>query len=216
MKTVSIVVHEYKELSDSAKEAVIDALSKDNVAFDWWQFIFEDAREVGVRITSFNFDKNPYCYGEFIEGAKETVAKIVENHGVDCETYKIAKAFQVGQIVNVDEFLQRILENYCILLQKEYEYMTSKEAVLKIIAMNNYRFAADGTLIKMGEWTRQSGLLGDCEIDKIREAVRSLEEAVAEELNLYDENKEQPDTPKHDALDVLLTALVECDNVLSK
>ena len=44
------------------------------------------------------------------------------------------------------EFLKSILEDYSIILQKEYEYLTSREAVEETIEANDYHFTENGNL----------------------------------------------------------------------
>ena len=45
-----------------------------------------------------------------------------------------------------EEFLKSLLEDYRIILENEYEYLTSKEAILETIEANDYEFTADGTI----------------------------------------------------------------------
>ena len=42
------------------------------------------------------------------------------------------------------EFRRSILEDYRIILQTEFEYLTSEEAIVEIIEANEYEFTADG------------------------------------------------------------------------
>ncbi len=45
-----------------------------------------------------------------------------------------------------DEFLKELLEDYRIILQKEYEYQTSEEAIIGTIEANEYEFTQDGKM----------------------------------------------------------------------
>ena len=49
-------------------------------------------------------------------------------------------------IIIEDEFLKSLLEDYSIILQKEYEYQTSEEAIIESIKANDYEFTEDGKL----------------------------------------------------------------------
>ena len=89
-------------------------------------------------------------------------AAILENHGEVCETYATAKEYQAklkhfneddedetsveydALQETKDEFLQALLEDYRMLLQKEYEYQTSEEAIIDTIKANEYEFTEDG------------------------------------------------------------------------
>ena len=45
------------------------------------------------------------------------------------------------------EFLRSLCEDYRIILQKEYEYLTSEEAIIETIEVNEYEFTEEGELI---------------------------------------------------------------------
>ena len=123
-----------------------------NVDYDWWTFAYDNAENMGIKITGFGLDRRRHATGEFIYDALHTAHKIMSKHGEQCETYKTAQAFinERDNIVNnaerdengdfVDEyeldsqldeveeqFLADILEDYSIILQNEYEYLTSNE-----------------------------------------------------------------------------------------
>ena len=149
-------VYPFDELSDDAKETAIECLSEINVDYEWWDSIFDDAAQVGIKIEEFDIDRSAFCHG-IIEDIEETVNLIVESHGDMCETYKTAKAFIDAIPRNEDatdddyndidnEFRLSILEDYRIIFQKEYEYLTSEEAIIETIKANEYEFTADGKL----------------------------------------------------------------------
>jgi hypothetical protein len=167
MKTITKTynVYQFSELSEEAKENAINKLADINVGHDYWyESTLDDAAEVKLKITEFDLDRNRHCKGEFMESAPETAELILQNHGKDCETYKTAKHFLnaldelTGQKENIedvdedeiedleDEFLQSILEDYSIILQKECEYLQSEEAIIETIQANEYEFLEDGSL----------------------------------------------------------------------
>ena len=91
---------------------------------------------------------------------------IVANHGDTCETYKTAKNYlkeleELGdrpsdsndaddseyedKRYEIDqEFLKWLCEDYAIMLQKEYDYLTSREVIEETIRANEYTFTEDG------------------------------------------------------------------------
>jgi hypothetical protein len=173
MRIKETKVYPFDELSDEGKEAAVLGLWEINVCLDWWEFTFEDAGQIGLKLTEFELDRGAYCKGEFIEGAKETATGILHNHGKDCETYKTATGFTMDSAellvkypVKMDddgyddneyerekeqeevdaEFLKSVLEDYRIMLQKEYEYLTSEAAIIETIEANEYEFTEDGKL----------------------------------------------------------------------
>lgn len=173
MRNVRTKVYKFNELSETAKQAAISNFSNINVDFEWWESVYMDAENVGLRIDSFDLDRNRHAKGEFISYAYECATKIISNHGSECETYKTAIDFMcdydalVGKysdgvntnIVHEDmqfyfdsdcddlenEFLQSILEDYSIILEKESEYLQSDQAIIETIEANEYEFLKDGS-----------------------------------------------------------------------
>ena len=173
IKVTKTTVYPFDELSDDAKEKVVQGLYDINVTYDWWEFTFDDANQVKIKLAEFELDRGSYCRGEFIEYAKDTADAIIKNHGEDCETHKTATGFSyecdllfIEYPVELDddgddenehdrdharleldaEFLKSILEDYRIMLTKEYKYLTSEDAIIETIKANEYEFTEDGKL----------------------------------------------------------------------
>ena len=173
MKTITTKTDVYKfdELPDDVKEKAIENLYDINLYYDWWDGIYDDAENVGLKINEFDIDRGSYVKAEFIEDACFTANKIIENHGEMCETHKTAKQFLIDrdEIVNTaekdadgeftdeyqldqnlddveNEFLKSISEDYRIILTKEYEYMSSEKAIIETIEANEYDFTLDGKI----------------------------------------------------------------------
>jgi len=135
--------------------------------------MYINAAEVGIKITSFDIDRGSYCEGDIYDH-EETAKKIIDNHGSKCETFLTAAQYQADRaklvikysdgiktdIVTEDneydfdndcddldeEFKKSILEDYRIMLSKNYDYMTSEEAVIETIEANDYDFDANGNI----------------------------------------------------------------------
>jgi len=174
MKTVSINTYKFSELSDEAKQAAIENLYDINVSYDWWENVYYDAKQVGIKITGFDLDRNKHCTGELIESMTECCRLIIANHGEICntavtaanylETYdKLVEKYSDGITLDIvaedntwefdqeadeleEEFLKDILEDYANMLQDEYEYATSEEAIIETIEANDYDFTQDGKI----------------------------------------------------------------------
>ncbi len=170
MKVIEVKVYEYTELSEAAKGNVIRSMSDINVDYDWWEGMYEDAKNIGLKIEGFDMDV--YCSGRFIEGAVECASSILREHGDMCETYKTAQKFinertelvkkysngiDIERVTEENEydfdnecddleedFRKSILEDYRIILRNEYEYLTSREAIAETIEANDYQFTEDG------------------------------------------------------------------------
>lgn len=173
MRIKETKVYPFGELSDDAKEKAVENLYDINVFHDWWDSIYDDAETVKLKLTEFDIGRGSYCRGEFIEYAKDTADAIIGNHGENCETRQTAEEFIVESVklymtypVKLDddgddeneydrdkeqetadaEFLRLILEDYRIILQKEYEYLTSEDTIIETIKANEYEFTEDGKL----------------------------------------------------------------------
>lgn len=166
--TKTVYVYTFDELDAKAQEKAIQSFSEINVDYEWWETTYDDAKEVGIKITSFDIDRGQNCEGDFLTDAVSVAEKIVKNHGKACESYKTAKTFlsdvkvikakyqdkdcdngltYEGEkaIEDCEEgFKMSILEDYRIMLQKEYEYQTSSEAIIETIKANEYEFTKEG------------------------------------------------------------------------
>lgn len=93
MKNVTIKLFQFNELSESAKQVAISNLSDINVDYDWWQSTYEDAKNIGLKITSFDLDRNRHAKGLFIDRAENCANKIISEHGINCATYATAHVY---------------------------------------------------------------------------------------------------------------------------
>jgi hypothetical protein len=171
-ETTTRTLYTFDELGDEAKEKALEEYRDINCGFDWWDFIYDDAETVGLKIDGFDLDRRRHATGKFIESAFDCASKIIKEHGEMCETYKTAKAFlsdwsklvtKYSDGINTDEvaedndyefdqeademeseFLKSILEDFSIMLQNESEYIVSDEAVREAIEANEYEFTEEG------------------------------------------------------------------------
>lgn len=168
MSTIKpIEVYQFSELSDDAKQKALETMFDINIDHDWYESTYEDAENVGLKITAFDIDRGSYCEGDFTGTAEDTAERILTDHGDTCETYATAKAFlaERAEILRQanrdgdenddayedeletldDQFLKDILEDYLTILRDEYEYQTSTEAIVETIEANEYGFTAEGS-----------------------------------------------------------------------
>lgn len=172
MKTKTIEIYEFDELSKSAQDKAIDNIRTINNDYEWWDSIYEDAETIGLCLTGFGLDRNRHTTGYFKDGAEGCAHLIIDNHGETCATTVSAKVYLLDRnrfIENArqwmpdeelegeynltsllddlnEEFLKSILEDYSMSLQREYEYLSSKENLLEVIACNAYTFNVNGQL----------------------------------------------------------------------
>ncbi len=175
MRILKTKVYPFTELSDEAKKKAIQECCEFNVNYEWWNSDCDNAKNVKLKLTSFDLDGDRHCCGEFIEYADDTANKIIAEHGGNCETSLTALQYIADRkclvikysdgvttdevtedneydfnnnLVDLDEeFLRSILEDYSIMLQKQYEYLMSEEAIIETIEANEYEFTEAGELI---------------------------------------------------------------------
>ena len=154
MKTIKIDLYSFKELSKEAKAKVISKLSDINVDHKWYDFTYEDAENIGLKIEESDWEYAT-AKGEFTMSAPEVAEKIKEGHGKKCETYKIASAFlnsiegekDDDKLTELEDlFLRVLLKEYGKMLREEWLYLQSEKAIIETIESNEYTFEADGKM----------------------------------------------------------------------
>ena len=152
MRIIETKVYKFDELPEDIKEKAIENLYDINVDYEWWQFIYEDAEQIGLEITEFDIDRASYCKGKFTLSAEEVAANIIKDHGKDCETFKTASSYLkehdpiFSEYFNTedskledklleleDEFLKSLCEDYrrCAGALKYWNHSASEEALAR-------------------------------------------------------------------------------------
>lgn len=159
MKTITLNIFDFDELSESAKERAREWYRDGALDYEWWDSIYEDAKSIGLKLTGFDLDRNRHATGKFTESAYVVANAIKATHGASCETCKTASQYLADysklphesdetydeKREDLDgEFLKSLLEDYSIILQKEYEYILSDESVDETIRANGYTFNENG------------------------------------------------------------------------
>ena len=170
MRTISIKLYTFNELSESARQKVLEKMETHEVEFmEWWIPVYEDAENVGIKITGFDFDIDQIT-GDFLGTEYMASEKIMDGHGKQCQTYKAAEKFDkdwnalvskytdlMGIKINADKFRseEKVIEEtfkneirrqYLTILRNEYEYLTSEEAIKESIEENGYEFTENGEI----------------------------------------------------------------------
>lgn len=162
-RTIRTKVYLFNELSEDVQQKVIENNYHINVDYNWWESTYDDAKEIGLKITGFDIDRGNYCEGEFLLSANEVAHNIFNSHGEVCKTYKTANDFMnewqpvfneylekegyelENKLQELEsDFLKSLCEDYLIMLRDEYEYQTSKDQVKEAIISNEYEFTKDG------------------------------------------------------------------------
>lgn len=170
MRTVKVNLYSFNELSEEAKEKAIENLRDVNVYGGWWDWISDDAERIGLKIESFDLDRHLHCEISPYVSALECAQNIVNNHGETTDTYKVAEQFlddheepfsrymdessedyesselEDNLLYLEEEFFKDMGNEYAKILQIQYEYLYSDEAIIETIEANEYEFTEDGEL----------------------------------------------------------------------
>jgi hypothetical protein len=169
-ETVTRNLYKFSELPEDTQEQVLNNLRDINLDYDWWQCTYGDAENIGLKITGFDLDRHRHATGNFTLSACEVAANIFRDHGESCETHKTASNFMIdwqpvfdnymdenhpdyesleseNKMLEIEsEFLKSLLGDYSIMLQHEYEYLYSDEAIIETIKCNDYEFTETGEI----------------------------------------------------------------------
>jgi len=157
IETITRELFKFEELPEDIKDKAVENLYDINVDYGWWESVYMDAEDIGLKINSFDVDRANYCNMEYIDDFQTVIVSIIRNHGAHCETTKTAKEYESqikfdeeGDIENLDElqddFLKAISKDYLVMLRKNFEYRMSAEAIIETIKANDYEFTAEGKL----------------------------------------------------------------------
>ena len=170
MKSKTINLYTFDELNEEARETARDWYRGGNLDYDWWEYLYADAKRIGLKITGFDLGNSKKIKGHLTEPVETVCQRIMAEHGKDCATYKLAMEWaaksdeltalleascddeaeeerdklEAEQEENKAEFEQALLEEYFTLLDKEYDYLNSNESVDESIRANEYTFTGDG------------------------------------------------------------------------
>lgn len=144
MTIVETQAYLFDELEEEAKEAARYWFRTDYPDYDWWECIYEDAANVGLKITSFELYRGGDIDGHCTEEAKRVARNIYMEHGLECRTWKTARSWLYQHEWDDDQFTREILYDYLFMLRDEYEYLFSDEQVDESIRANEYLFTESG------------------------------------------------------------------------
>ena len=176
METLSIRTWNITEAGAELRDRILGKHCDINVDHcDWYDYICEDAEKVRLKIMEFDLGRRASCKAQFLDSAEETARAIMDEHGKHCSTYQTATGYlseraklvaKYSDGVDIErvhedneyefdqacdaidsELLRAISEDYRIMLQHEYEYLTSDEAVLETLEANEYRFDCYGDIV---------------------------------------------------------------------
>jgi hypothetical protein len=174
MRTETIKIYSFDELSAEAKENAIEGSRTINVDWDWYDPTCEGMKEVGIEIDSFDIYYRNISIT--IEDSEHTANKVIEDFGEKMEIVKISKQFikdrdalikRLGEGNDIagysvkeefiyeyneeieyleEEYRKEVAEEIFTWLRDDYEYLQTDEAVAETLISNDYEFTKDGTI----------------------------------------------------------------------
>lgn len=150
MRTVEVQIFEFDELSEHAQNHALERYRYINLDHEWWDYIYDDAENIGLRISGFDLGRCPTVDGELIGTVGECCRRIIKCHGKTCDTYKLAvqyyRAKHERHPLSDAEFTEELCELYRVMLEKEFEYLTEDRVVADVFRCNEYEFTVDGEI----------------------------------------------------------------------
>jgi len=174
MRTETIKIYSFDELSAEAKVDAIEGNRQINVDYDWWDCTYELMKEMGVEINSFSIYHRDISIT--IEDSEYTAIETIENFGKESEIVKISKQFiadrdelikKLGEgndisgysvkeelIDEYDEEIEYLEEQYrkemaeeiLTWLRDECEFLQTDEAVAETLIANDFEFTENGDI----------------------------------------------------------------------
>ncbi len=163
----------FDELSEDKQAMVLNLKYGINIYHDWFDCLYDEAKNLGFKITEFDIDRGSYCNIVTEEDVDDIMRNILKSHGETCDTFIMATEYwgerdnlvnkystQKAETVDDDkfdefdeeetelneEYKKRLAEEYLSLLRKEYEYLISDEAIKETIEANEYEFTEEGEI----------------------------------------------------------------------
>lgn len=173
--TTTHTVYRFDELSEDAQQKALESLWSINVDHEWWEPCYEGFYEtlakIGVECDTFYFDIDRGAYLYIDNPSVVDDARFMKACGIDGRTKGARDAGEFGiriethhhgggiasNFVSSDgwdsetdqkatEFLRDILADFHSMLRKEYDYLTSGEAIRETIDANGYEFTKSGEM----------------------------------------------------------------------
>ena len=165
MRTIETKAYQFEELDEQTKEKAIDNNRYIGVEDNfWYEFIKEDLISVGIQLRSFDIERGSFAEIH-LEDFYDTCEKIIDSHGENCETYKIAERYikeynsikekmdnleeyendnsdeeHLNKLMQLDKDLEDLDEEY----QKEFS-----EEVLSMLRKEYEHMTSDESIIEM-------------------------------------------------------------------
>ena len=163
-------VYTLETATEEIREKILEKHWDINIDYEWWNCTCDELSELGLECLGFDIDRGSYCDLRFKLSVHEVAQNILNSHGESCDTWKTANNFIdahdpiFSEYLNEDsdhyesieyedklmereeQFLKDLQEDYLSMLRREYDYLTSEEAITETIICNGYEFLENGDI----------------------------------------------------------------------
>lgn len=145
MKQIVTTLYTFDELPQEAKQKALNENYFINTEPTyWWKERLEELEDLGFEVIDFELWRNKLDITPQIESFG-ICENIINEHGVHCKTYQIAKKHFNNEI-GEDEFIEQISDEYLRLMNEEMEHLESEEAIIETFRANDYHFDLNGKI----------------------------------------------------------------------
>lgn len=164
MKTVTIKLYKFEELSETAQQKALERYYDININHEWWDWLLAKFESYGLRVSEFDTYRRSID-GELTDSLIFTCEQILSNYDGG-EIWSVANHYKkefdklqkslTGSERDIyetedyeameHEFKKELLEDVLAMLQKEEDHLSSEEAIIDTLEANDYDFTEDGTI----------------------------------------------------------------------
>ena len=165
MRKIEVMLYEFRELNDAAKEKAIEHFRDFNVDYDWWSNTYDGMAECGIVIREFDTYRGTIWSDipDKYETAKTVISDIPDKYEKS-DFHVLSKQFLLDREALVEKYDEPFIlledesdllkskyhydlnEVILKMLRDEYEYLTSDEAIIDSIEINEFEFTEDGKI----------------------------------------------------------------------
>lgn len=162
MKQTTINLYRFSELTETAQRKAIQKHFDILTHWDWWEFIYEDAKRIGLNINGFDFYPNsinityeddPECVANNILkewGGMTKMAELANNYlanAAKCEVIETDdELIDSDELIELNEdFLNDLGKYFLNFLETDYEWRTSDSAIGEELEEQEFYFLEDGS-----------------------------------------------------------------------
>lgn len=162
MKQININLYRFSELSEAAKEKAIGKHYDILTYWNWWEYIYEDAKRIGLSIDGFDlypriinikFEDDPEVVANNILkewGGMTKMAELANNYlanAAKCEVIETDdELIDSDELMELNEdFLNDLGKYFLNFLETDYEWRSSDSAIGEELEEQEFYFLEDGS-----------------------------------------------------------------------